>query len=391
MVQKLRTITVCGCLLLAAATATASAESTRDEASPFSVYGDTRLRIEKDWESYRGDGSQRDDRTRMRVRARLGIVWKPTDFLELGVRGRTGNDDHQQSGHITIRDFDDNPTGASDINLDKWYVRGEWKELSVWVGRNSLPWWKQNSLFWDDDTTPTGAGLIFETAAGPGKLTLNAGYYTLPAGMRNYTGRSGSGQLVYDQDSQRSGFTLVGGVMNIDADATPGDYASTLLLQGNSLRDYTLWLVQAQLRIKTLPQQFSLGADYLHNSQDYSATDPDTYTAFHHDEVDGYVLQAVYGGVQQRGDWLLGLYYTRLEALAIHNSYAQDDWVRWGTSDQTAASNMKGSELRAGFGLGYKINVIARLYIVRGLNKELSTDVRNQTGKRFRVDINWSF
>jgi hypothetical protein len=76
---------------------------------------------------------------------------------------------------------------------------------------------------------------------------------------------------------------------------------------------------------------------------------------------------------------------------AIHNSYAQDDWVRWGSSDQTAASNMKGPEFRAGVGLGYNLNLIARLCLIRGIEKDLPTDVRNQTGKRFRIDLNWRF
>ena len=179
--------------------------------------------------------------------------------------------------------------------------------------------------------------------------------------------------------------------MDIDADATPGDYASTLLLQGNALRDYRLWLLQGQWRINSLPKKLSLGADYLHNSQNYSTNDPNVFTAFHHNDVDGYVLQAVYGGVKKRGDWLLALYYTRLEALSIHNSYAQDDWVRWGSSDQTSASNMKGPEFRAGIGFGHNMNLIARLFIVDGIERDLPNDVRSQTGNRARIDFNWSF
>ena len=380
---------LCGCIMMAALPVSAAVPL--DKAGKLLVYGDARLRTEKDWDSYRGDGTERDDRTRMRIRARLGATWKPADFFELGVRARTGNDDHQQSGHITIKDFDGNPTGASDINLDKWYVQAQWQGLSVWAGRNSLPWWKQNSLFWDDDVTPKGGGLIYELPTGPGRLKLNTGYYTLPAGMRHYTGRAGSGQLVWEQDTERTGFTLAGGVMDIDADVTPGDYASTTLLQGNALRDYRLWVVQAQFRVHSLPQKFHLGIDYLHNSQNYLPADPDVFTAYHHDDVDGYVMQAVYGGVRQQGDYLLGIYYTRIEALAIHNSYAQDDWVRWGSSDQTAASNMKGPEFRAGFGFGYNVNLIVRLFLVRGIETDLPTDVRNQTGKRFRVDLNWRF
>ena len=390
-VKILRTFVIGVFLLWANWPLVVNAEITLDDAGRISVYGDGRLRIEKDWDSYRGDGTQRDDRTRMRIRARLGLKLKPTDWLEIGVRVRTGNDDHQQSGHITIKDFDDNPNGASDLNLDKWYVKGQWEKLSVWLGRNSLPWWKQNSLFWDDDVTPKGAGLIFNPPVGSGTLTVNAGYYALPAGMRHYTGEAGSLQLIYEQDSKSSGFSVAAGVMDIDADAVPGDYASTTLLQDNALRDYQLWLLQAQWRFHNLPQKFYLGADYLHNGQDYSVSDPDVFTAFHHNDVDGYVLQAVYGGVKKRGDWLLGLYYTRLEALAIHNSYAQDDWVRWGSSDQTSASNMKGPEFRTGMGLGRNMNLIARLFLIRGLEKELPSDERNQTGKRFRIDFNWSF
>jgi hypothetical protein len=391
MLQVSRTIAAYGCMLLAAATLTANAAITLDDSGKFSVYGDGRLRMEKDWDSFRGDGRQRDDRTRMRIRARLGAVWKPVEFLEAGVRGRTGNDDHQQSGHITIKDFDDNPNGASDLNLDTWYIKANWRKVSAWVGRNSLPWWKQNDLFWDDDVTPKGAGLVFCPSLGPGTLTVNAGYYELPAGMRDYTSEAGSLQLVYAQDRETTGFTFAAGVMDIDADAIPGDYASTLLLQGNALRDYQLWVVQAQWRINNLPQKLSLGADYLHNSQSYSANDLDAFTAYHQDDVDGFVLQAVYGSVRKRGDWLLGLYYARLEALSIHNSYAQDDWVRWGSSDQTSASNMKGPEFRAGMSLGHNMNLIARLFIVDGIEKDLPNDVRSQTGNRARIDFNWSF
>ncbi len=30
------------------------------------------------------------------------------------------------------------------MNLDKWFVKGNWHKVEVWLGRNSLPWWKQN-------------------------------------------------------------------------------------------------------------------------------------------------------------------------------------------------------------------------------------------------------
>ena len=42
---------------------------------------------------------------------------------------------------------------------------------------------------------------------------------------------------------------------------------------------------------------------------------------------------------------LLGYYYAHMEALAVSSSYAQDDWVRWGTANQTRATNMKANIL----------------------------------------------
>jgi hypothetical protein len=362
-----------------------------DGAGTLAVYGDGRLRFEKDWDSYRGDGTQRSDRSRLRIRGRLGLSWKPADFFEANVRVRTGNDDHQQSGHITIADFNGNANGSSDLNLDKWYGQFNWRGLSVWGGRNSLPWWKQNSLFWDDDVTPRGVGLIFRSDLGPGTFTLNSGVYDMPAGMRHYTGDAWSTQLVYAQDSDHLGLTVAGGLMSIDADAETGDYATRTLLQGNALRDYENWTLTTQLRFNNLPRPFHLGADFYHNAEDYSASDPNVFTAFHADDTDGYVVQAVYGGVKEQWDWLAGAYYAHIEALALHNSYAQDDWVRWGNSDQSTSSNFKGPEFRAGLGLGHNANLIARLFIVRAINQDLPTDIRKQTAKRFRVDLNIKF
>lgn len=389
--KSLKRAAALACFSLLTVAGVAHAAIPLDDAETFNIYGDGRLRFEKDWDAYRGDGTKRSDRSRLRIRGRLGLLWQPIDLLEFNVRARTGNDNHQQSGHITIADFNGNANGASDINLDKWYAQINWKGLSVWGGRNSLPWWKQNSLFWDDDVTPKGGGLIFKASVGPGKLTLNSGYYTMPVGMRSYTGDSYSAQLVYEQDADTLGFTVTGGLVEIEADASPDDKASTLLLQGNALRDYQLWEAQGQLRVNDLPRPLLFGVTYLHNGKNYAPDDPNEFSAFHRDDTDGYVLQAVYGDVKERWDWLTGIYYAHIQALAIHNSYAQDDWVRWGNSDQATSSNFKGPELRAGLGLGYNANLIARLFLVRAINRDFPGDVRNQNGKRFRVDLNWKF
>ena len=73
-----------------------------------------------------------------------------------------------------------------------------------------------------------------------------------------------------------------------------------------------------------------------------------------------------------------------LETLAVNNSYAQDDWVRWGSSTQARASTLRGHELRFGWALDPKINVLVRAYVAHAL-----TTVED--GKRVRVDFNYAF
>jgi hypothetical protein len=90
------------------------------------------------------------------------------------------------------------------------------------------------------------------------------------------------------------------------------------------------------------------------------------------------------GGTKEAGDWQFGAWYTRIEALAVNPSYAQDDWVRWGSATQTDSSDLKGFELRAAVGLGHGQNLMARLYLVEAITSQ-------QDGKRFRIDYNVGF
>ena len=146
-------LAVAASLLLAGASRAAIFEQ-----DGFTVYGDFRARLEADFDSQRADGTEREDRTRIRIRARVGLEFAASDRYTFGLRLRSGSDDSQQSPHITIVDFDDNDTGDANFNLDKWFVRAKHKRAYGWVGRNSLPLWKPNEMFWDDGRHPRGSG-----------------------------------------------------------------------------------------------------------------------------------------------------------------------------------------------------------------------------------------
>ena len=381
--MKFRAIGVGFALFLAASSCWA--DISLDDNGKLSVYGDFRARLEADWDSQRSDGSERDDRNRLRVRVRVGLKYVANEQVSFGFRIRSGSDDSQQSPHITVIDFDDNDTGDAHFNLDKWYFKYNAGRTSTWIGRNSLPFWKANEMVLDDDVTPAGLGFSYQAD----KVRFNAGYFSKPAGVQNFTGNTGVAQVVFDTTVGNTSLVFAGGVIVVDADANSSN--NGLLLDNNGARDYTIWIGNVQASLTAMDRPLKLNLDLIHNSKNYSASNPDAFTAFHRNETDGYVISARLGDTNERGHWLFGYYYSHIETFAVNNSLAQDDWVRWGSATQTRASNFEGSEFRAAVGLGNKMNVVARLYIVDAIKRRSATSLDKEDGNRFRVDLNWKF
>jgi len=362
------------CALLVAAPASAAIY----KSDTFKFYGDFRTRFEADFDSKTAAGVARQDRNRVRVRARLGFNYTPDKTWDFGMRLRSGADDSQQSPHITILDFDDNDTGQASFNFDKWYLKGKAGGGSYWVGRNSLPYWKQNEFFWDDDVTPAGVGGTYKLSTGnKNTVEINAGYFSLPAGMKAFSGEMGTAQVAYHADI----FTVAGGLLSIDGN--PNDPNAGIYQTGNGGRDYNTWILSGQLRLKAGKKPLKIGADVMTNTENYSSTDPNTFTAANFDQTDGFDIFALWGSTKPK-DWLFGYYYAHIEALAVNSSFAQDDWVRWGSATQTRATDIKGHEFRVAYGLNKQQNLVGRLYIVDSIQTV-------EDGNRFRVDWNVKF
>ncbi len=331
----------------------------------FKIYGDFRARLEADFDSQRASGGKRDDRTRIRIRARVGLEYAASDKFTFGLRLRSGSDDSQQSPHITVVDLDDNDTGDAHFNFDKWFLKAKYGKGWGWIGRNSLPFWKQNEFFWDDDVTPAGIAFGIKKDHGEGGFAANGGYFSLPAGMRQFSGNLGLAQVVLWKNK----FKIAGGLL--DVDANPGDADGTLLMRGNGARDYQIWVLSLQAGAG----KWTFGLDGMHNAESYPAA------MALRNEVDGYVGSVK---VKINPSWKAAYYYARIEALAVNSSYAQDDWVRWGSATQTRASDMEGHELRLIRDLGSGQNLVFRLYDA----KAITTD---EDGGRFRIDYNIKF
>lgn len=363
-----------------------NAHSALYENDKLKISADFRLRMEQDWDSQSSSGVDRDDRARARVRARVGLNYKADENISFGIRLRSGSDGSQQSPHITIADFNSNDTGDAHFNFDKWYLKGKTGNLWGWAGRNGFPFWTPNEMFWDDDVTLAGlAGGYKKSLNDNTSIAFNTGYFSLPAGMKNFSGDLAAGQVVLSTKMADMGIIAAAGWFGIDADKNDPDNA--IYLQNNGMRDYSIWVVNLQAKMKAGGKPLSLGVDYMHNTEDYNAADLVGASAgVDEGDTDGYVVYALYGSLKDKGEWLAGYYYAHIEEFAVNNSYAQDDWVRWGNATQTRASNLKGHELRGAYAFAKNINLVGRLYLVEAIS-----DNNQEDGNRFRLDLNIKF
>lgn len=355
------------------------AEVKLDKKGKVRASGDFRLRFESDWDSRRSDASRRQDRDRLRIRARFEMKFLPTSRWTIGFRLRSGSTASQQSPHITIADFDGNPRGDAGAVFDKYYLQFRSQKLWAWAGRNSFPFWKQNELFWDDDATPAGFAFGLSGPASQSGLSLNAGLLALPDGGVGFNGKMGALQAVLRTNAGRGQFVAAGGIFRIF-----GAAGAKHLLNGNGARDYTILVANLQQSIPLGDRPLKLGLDLMRNIQGYSSLDPDPFTASHRDEKSGAVASISWGDLAKKGSWTGGYYYAYLEALAVNASFAQDDWVRWGSGGQTDSSDFKGHELRLAYAFSKNANLVARLYLVEAISSV-------QDGKRFRLDFNIKF
>ena len=357
--------------------------------SKIDYFGDFRLRLEQDWDALQGDGSEIDDRLRLRFRLRGGVGIQFSDNWSALVQARSGPDLSQQSPHITIHDFDGGPDGPYDFNLEKWYIGYTSGGLTTWAGRNILSSWHQDDMFIFDNITYAGAGGSYTQGLDSGSLVWHLNYVALPVGMRDFSGTGLFAQLVYDQDFGGSGVTLTAGFTGTRAN--PDDPDGAILLTGNNTRDYSIFNTQFQYRSSLFDKPLKTGFDYMHNLENYDNETPGSFSEFHKDDIDGYVFELLWGDTRTAGDWQLGYFYANIDALAINSSYTQDDWVRWGNANQVRASNMTGSEFRMRYTIRPDMNIIVRLFFVDAVDFLEPGDTTKETGNRLRIDWNTSF
>lgn len=352
-----------------------------DKDEKLKLYGDFRLRQEADFDSMQSNGIERKDRDRTRIRFRLGTQYQPIDDLLVNVRARTGAIKSQQSPHLTVVESGWDVKG--DFFLDTASIKYSPTNFWLKVGRDELPFWKQNEIMWDDDVYLDGSAFGYKhNLADDVSLSLHGGYFILPDGDDNFSASERSQltavQIVYKNKIGEGDFTNASGYLYVNDE-------NSVVNSTNQNQDYRIWSINFQYNLNVADVPLSLGADYMCNFEDYPRS------LFNRDERNGYVLQASLGKLKEKGDWLWGYYYARIEKYAVAFNFAQDDWVRWGSSTQTRSSNLKGHEIRLAYAFARNFNVVLRTYLVDAVKTESATSLAKEDGNRIRLDFNFKF
>lgn len=377
--KRLRVI-LAAAAVLASAVAGARAEIALGPDGKLKLFGDYRFRLESDWDSMQSDGSERQDRDRSRMRLRFGFSYGFDEHYSFGGRLRTGLSENAQSPHQTLGDEFD----TKGVNVDKAYFRGSWKHAWAWGGKNSLPFWTQNELFWDDDVTPEGVAAGGSIPVGGSRTRIDPafGHFVLEQedSSNRFADKSHltAGQIAIRSQLESAELTGAAGFFAFRDNPATADPALDDL-------DYDIWVTSFKASFKTGWKPWSVGADYMLNTTDYPSTQ------FNRDQDTGYVLGLNLGGLAEKRDWLVGYYYAHIEKFAVVARLAQDDWLRWGSASETRSSNFEGHEFRVAYAFGNSWNVMARFYDVRGIEEESAAATALEDGKRLRIDLNVKF
>jgi len=363
--------------------------------------GDARFRFESDWDSNKGTiGDKRIDRDRFRYRFRLGFNYSVNENYSFGGRIRSGNPANQQSPHETLGDEFE----PDSMSIDKAYLKAKYAFGWLWLGKNSLPFWKQNEIFWDSDVLPEGiaAGFKFSFAEKKYELKPTAAYFIVrDRRTLDFDGDGVSdsisfhlkeqsylavGQLAFDAKfSENTALNAAGGYFDFKGIIQPADVGNPVDLTNSRLLDYTIIYSGLKFVYKGLFLPITFGVDAMKNLRSYP---DDTQLG---SQTLGYVASLKFGKLKKRYDFLVGYYFVHIQKYAVVDFLAGDDFLRWTTNSATNASNYQAHEFRLAYCLAVKVNLVARLYLVKGIKKNLDTDDRVHDGKRFRLDFNMGF
>jgi cell division septum initiation protein DivIVA len=351
-----------------------------DWATKLKGRGDFRFRHEM-IESERvvsGQAEDAADRTRQRIRARLGFDYKVTDTVKGTLLFATGGDDPRSSNQTL------GGTGTrKSIGVDMAYV--DWQFMNganLVLGKQQHPYFRPGqSLFFDGDWNPEGGavkfdrGMFFGTGYG---WWLTEQFNANPAGENNDSNLFGAqvgmkfpllgGETVlaahyFDCGACQDNSPLYANNGNGNTTYTVGTSNTQLLRY-----DYEILQLSAQMGTTLLGQPFTFWADYAQNMA--SGVEYDT----------AYGVGVVMGKASNAKTWEAGVAYQSLDKDALFAQIIDSDFGDGRTDSE-------GWFLKGGYAPVKNVTLNAT-YFINTLNKDVGVELDYN---RLQLDINYKF
>lgn len=301
------------------------------------------------------DAEDADDRNRQRIRARLGLVAKPQDGLEVGLGLSTSSGGDPVSGNQTLG----GGGSRKDIYLDLAYFNWAAAEgLNVMGGKFQNPLHRpgRHGLLWDSDWNPEGFGAAW--SGGPFFANLIGTWLESDSNATeefSWGGQAGVALPVADGIKLKAG----AGYYQFDTAGKGSFFGDDDDFFGNSnagnlyLHDYRLVEAFAELGFGVAGLPASLFVDWVRNS------DADEFDT-------GFAAGLTLGEAKKQGQWEAGYIYQDLEADAVLGLLTDSDFAGGGTDNQ-------GHILRAGYALSDKVN-LALAYFISEVDENATGD-----------------
>ncbi|WP_122666138.1 putative porin [Pseudomonas viridiflava] len=229
------------------------------------------------------DQASSTDRSRQRLRARLGAYTEINPQVSTGIRIATGgNPGGNGDGRSTNVDLDNYFTKKT-LWLDLGYVDyapTAVKNLHIIGGKMNQPWVNMGDVIWDGDLNPEGLAATYSFPLG-GKTELfgSAGHYTLKDNidgdgyqfrhdLRLYAGQLGAKFAPTDNLK----VTLGGSVYGYDGDSSTAAQ-NALAVNGNTTTEFQLYEGFGQVDISGLGVPLGLYGQYVVNDKSSDGED----------------------------------------------------------------------------------------------------------------------
>lgn len=314
------------------------------------------------------------DRHQMRIRARLNVIAKVNDEVEVGIGLATGNTTNPVSTNATLGDSLNKKNFLLDLSYMKWTPL---PNLTLWGGRFASPWFSSD-LVWDQDINFDGVAFSYKPQlTSTLSMFLTGGAFPIQEvelSSRDkwlYAGQIG---LQYRNENKLTAklaaaiydFENITGVANDPSRPGEKDFTAPQFQQkGNTLLD-----IDPSTTIKTAyaaefrelniggsldlgfwdPLRVVLMADYVNNIG-YENSDVNALTG--HDvkkETEGYQFGIAVGYPDTRdlGQWKALVNYKYLESDAVVDAFTDSDFHLGGT-------NAKGWIIGGDLGVGRNV------------------------------------